>query len=96
MPKQQSESELYRLERFSYESLLCLPQRTAAYAEAIQGLLQTHSEVFYKRGWLLPYLLPNDDLLWGRWSYWLDILQNTELLKVAAQLSLSMQERGLK
>ncbi|WII35290.1 hypothetical protein [Paenibacillus thiaminolyticus] len=75
MVKKQSKNEIYRIERFSMERRARLPYEIAAYAEAIQGLPQNHSEVFFKRGWLLPYLFTYDDLLWGRWSYWLDILQ---------------------
>lgn len=42
---------------------------------AIGGLPKSHEEVFSKRGWMVPFLLAYDDLLWGRWSYWLDICQ---------------------
>lgn len=27
-----------------------------------------------QRGWLIPWLLRGDDLLWGRWSHWFDTM----------------------
>ncbi|MFX3639872.1 MAG: N-6 DNA methylase [Candidatus Pristimantibacillus sp.] len=72
--KQKDKSHLYRLERFNPERLARIPQEIAGYAQAINGLPQNHLEVFNKRGWLIPFLFTYDDLLWGRWSYWSDIL----------------------
>lgn len=66
--------DLYRLERFSPERLARLPHELASYGEAINGLPKHHGESLDKRGWLLPFLFTYDDLLWGRWSYWTDIL----------------------
>jgi hypothetical protein len=66
--------DLYRLERFSPERLARLPHELASYAEAINGLPKHHGESLDKRGWLLPFLFTFDDLLWGRWSYWTNIL----------------------
>ncbi|WP_052646810.1 N-6 DNA methylase [Paenibacillus terrae] len=71
-----NKDKLYRIERFSKEQILQLHQSTTDYALAIKGLPQYHTEVFEKKGWLLPFLLGYDDLLWGRWNYWLDILMN--------------------
>lgn len=66
--------QLYRITRFSQDQLVKLQKDVAEYAAAIGGLPQKHSDIFEKRGWLLPFLFSYDDLLWGRWSYWLDIL----------------------
>jgi hypothetical protein len=30
-------------------------------------------------GWLLPFLLENDTLLWGRWDYWAELMQTPRL-----------------
>ncbi|MEK5400206.1 SAM-dependent DNA methyltransferase [Paenibacillus sp. FSL K6-2859] len=75
MSKPQDKKHLYRVDRFSVEQLTRLPHEIAGYAQAIGGLPQHHSEVFEKRGWLLPFLFAYDDLLWGRWRYWTDILE---------------------
>ena len=75
MSKPQDKKHLYRIDRFSVEQLARLPHEIAGYAQAIGGLPQHHSEVFEKRGWLLPFLFAYDDLLWGRWRYWTDILE---------------------
>ncbi|MFE5321494.1 N-6 DNA methylase [Paenibacillus sp. NPDC056579] len=75
MSKQKDKSQLYRIERFSLEQLERLPHEIAGYAAAINGMPQNPKDVFEKRGWLLPFLFTYDDLLWGRWSYWTDILQ---------------------
>lgn len=67
---------LYRLERFDPKILKKLPSELSGYAMAIGGMPRNHSEVFNKRGWLLPFLFVYDELLnGGRWLYWLDILE---------------------
>lgn len=71
-----TKTDFYRLERFELERLTHLPHEMASYAEAINGLPKHHGEALDKRGWLLPFLFTYDDLLWGRWSYWTDILLN--------------------
>jgi hypothetical protein len=73
MSKQQDKSQLYRMNRFSPERIARLSHDITGYAQAINGLPQNHSEVFEKRGWLLPFLFSYDDLLWGRWQYWFEI-----------------------
>ncbi|KQN96848.1 type I restriction-modification system subunit M [Paenibacillus sp. Leaf72] len=79
MPKQEDKDNLYRVGRFSVEQLEKLSQSVVSCAQAIGGLPKNHQEVFEKRGWLLPYLFSYDDLLWGRWAYWTDILQKGSL-----------------
>lgn len=74
MAKKQQNGELYRVERFAPEQFARLPYELSAYAEAINGLPQHHTEALEKRGWLIPFLFTYDDLLWGRWSYWTEIL----------------------
>ncbi len=32
-------------------------------------------ERFYRRGWLLPYLLRFDSAVWGRWDYWIAAME---------------------
>jgi hypothetical protein len=68
------------MERFSMEQLIDLHRNVHTYAIPINGLPLSHSEVFEKRGWLLPYLFSYDDLLWGRWTYWSDILLKGTLI----------------
>jgi hypothetical protein len=80
MTKQLDKSQLYRLSRFAPEDLVRLPHKISAYAEVIHGMPQLHSEVFKKRGWLLPFLFTYDDLLWGRWQYWTDIHQKGTII----------------
>ncbi|CAM4051266.1 N-6 DNA methylase [Paenibacillus alkaliterrae] len=75
MTKEKDKSHLYRITRFTPERLSRLSHEIAGYAEAIGGMPQSHSEVFDKRGWLLPFLFAYDALLWGRWNYWMDIMQ---------------------
>lgn len=75
MSKQKDKSQLYRVHRFAPERLAQLPHDISGYAAAIGGMPQSHADVFEKRGWLLPFLFTYDDLLWGRWSFWSDILQ---------------------
>lgn len=58
------------MERFTPDQLKTLQRDVQSYAIAIGGLPKNHSEVFEKRGWLTPFLLGYDDLLWGRWEYW--------------------------
>lgn len=66
---------LYRVEEFSPSELLDMKILLHGYAEEINGLPKHHSEVFSKRGWMLPFLFAYDKLLWGRWDYWLDIIE---------------------
>lgn len=63
----------YNIKKYSVQELECLIRSVNEYATPIGGLPQNSHEVFDKRGWLLPYLLAYDDLLWKRWSYWLEI-----------------------
>lgn len=67
--------DLYRIERFAPEKLERLKNDIFDYAIAIGGMPKNHFEVLDKRGWLLPFLFGYDDLLWGRWQYWTEILQ---------------------
>lgn len=80
MSKQEDKSRLYRIERFKPEEIARLPYEVASHAQAIGGLPMNHAEVFEKRGWLLPFLFTYDDLLWGRWRYWTDILQKKTII----------------
>jgi hypothetical protein len=66
--------DVYRVERFSAESLQTMQDNLLVDAAAIGGLPKSPEEALQKRGWLLPYLLAYDSLLWNRWSYWTDIL----------------------
>ena len=34
-----------------------------------------------KKGWLLPYLLKLDEMFFGRWEYWLKIIEEDKILK---------------
>lgn len=72
-------SDLYRFERFTSERLIQLQHDISGYAVAINGLPKSHDQVFEKRGWLLPFLFGYDDLLWGRWSYWTEILMKGKI-----------------
>jgi hypothetical protein len=80
MSKQQDKSQLYRINRFSPERIARVSFDITGYAQAIDGLPQNHSEVFVKRGWLLPFLFSYDDLLWGRWHYWTEILTRGSII----------------
>lgn len=64
----------YALERFSREQLLRVNRTVLHEAKAIDGLPKDAHQVYEKKGWLLPFLLAYDDLLWGRWAYWTDLL----------------------
>ncbi|GKS12845.1 hypothetical protein YDYSY3_38450 [Paenibacillus chitinolyticus] len=75
MSKMQEKSDPYRISRFTPERLTSLQREVASYSKAINGLPQHHSEVLKKRGWLLPFLFGYDSLLWGRWAYWLEIVE---------------------
>lgn len=66
---------MYRLSRFDPARLSRLASEITDYAAAIGGLPRSHEECLKKRGWLLPFLFGYDSLLWGRWDYWLDLLQ---------------------
>ncbi len=74
MAKQLEKKDMYRIERFSPEQLKKVSQDIGDYAQAIGGMPQHHADVFEKRGWLIPFLLAYDELLWKRWLYWTDIL----------------------
>jgi hypothetical protein len=74
MAKKIDKSHLYQIHRFSPEQLMEVQHNVAGYALAIGGLPRNHAEVFEKRGWMLPFLFAYDNLLWGRWSYWHEIL----------------------
>lgn len=65
----------YQTGRFTDEQLAGVLKNVGAYAEAIGGLPQNHAEALEKRGWMLPFLLVYDDLLWGRWEYWARIME---------------------
>lgn len=80
MSKEKDKSHLYRTTRFAPERLAQLPAEISGYAAAIGGMPQNHKEVFDKRGWLLPYLFAYDGLLWGRWNYWMDIMQKGSIV----------------
>lgn len=74
MSKSNDKSKLYRMERFSSDQIQKLHKEVQMNALAIGGLPASHAEVSNKRGWLLPFLFGYDDLLWGRWDYWMNIL----------------------
>ncbi|QQZ64581.1 SAM-dependent DNA methyltransferase (plasmid) [Paenibacillus sonchi] len=80
MSKEQDKKRLYRMERFSQDQLHKLHYEVNVNAKAIGGLPANHTDVGNKRGWLLPFLLGYDDLLWGRWGYWLDILHKGTII----------------
>jgi hypothetical protein len=67
--------DTYGIDRFSVQQLTRMQNLIFSYAEMLGGLPRHHLEVYEKRGWLLPFLFGYDDLLWGRWTYWLDILE---------------------
>ncbi|SFJ64096.1 hypothetical protein SAMN02799624_05320 [Paenibacillus sp. UNC496MF] len=73
--KKLDKDALYRMERFTPEQMIIVQRSIYDYGQAIGGMPMHHSEVYEKRGWLLPFLFAYDDLLHGRWSYWQDILQ---------------------
>ncbi|MEK4781007.1 hypothetical protein NST86_33105 [Bacillus sp. FSL L8-0199] len=73
--KSKEKSAYYGIEDYSKEQLFVVQQHLFQFAEAIGGLPKNHLEVFHKRGWLLPFLYAYDDLLWGRWNYWFEILE---------------------
>lgn len=75
MIKTNDKSKLYRMDRFSPNQLEKLHFEVQMSAQGIGGLPGNHTEVRNKKGWLLPFLIGYDELLWGRWNYWLDILQ---------------------
>jgi hypothetical protein len=72
--------DAYNIERFTREQLIKMQDSLYDYAQAIDGLPKNHSEVFQKRGWLVPFLMAYDDLLSGRWSYWLDLVQKNSIV----------------
>lgn len=74
MSEKQDKQSLYRMERFSADELKKLHFAVQSNAIAIGGLPAHHTEIGNKRGWLVPFLIGYDDLLYGRWNYWLDIL----------------------
>lgn len=65
----------YNIEKYTVEQLYKMQKNIKEYAKSIGGLPKNHLETFEKRGWLLPFLYAYDELLWGRWNYWFDILQ---------------------
>jgi len=71
----EKKTDFYQLDRFTPDELMKLHINLHDYALSIGGLPQHHSEVYQKRGWLLPFLFAYDDLLWKRWSYWFEILK---------------------
>ncbi|WP_240416642.1 hypothetical protein [Paenibacillus periandrae] len=73
--KNDDKNQLYRLNRFSQEQLSQFSSNIATYSSGINGMPKNNSEVFTKRGWLLPFLFSYGELLWGRWMYWMAILQ---------------------
>ncbi|MDR5021377.1 hypothetical protein FOL75_04740 [Bacillus thuringiensis] len=73
--KLHEKNKLYRLEEYTQEQLYNLNNNILCYAQAINGLPRKHTEIFEKRGWLLPYLYGHDSLLWKRWDYWFEIIE---------------------
>lgn len=74
MEKCMNKTDNYKIERFTEDQLTRLQHDVYIHATAINGLPKNHAEVYEKRGWLLPFLISYDSLLWGRWEYWLEIL----------------------
>ncbi len=70
MSKKSSNQDFYQMERFNTAQLKKMENNILDYAAAIDGLPKDHSEALTKRGWMTPFLLAYDDLLWGRWDYW--------------------------
>jgi hypothetical protein len=70
---------LYNLFEYDNSQLVQMMQRIMAEATVIGGLPKHHLEVFEKRGWLLPFLLGYENLYWGRWDYWLDIIERNTI-----------------
>lgn len=72
MPKQH---DTYKVNRFTVEQLQKVHQNVGIYSIGIGGLPRSHSETYLKRGWLLPFLFAYDELLWGRWKFWFEIIE---------------------
>jgi len=94
MAKVKKKKDLYRIDRFSPQQLMKMQDSVQDYAAAVNGLPRNHSEVFEKRGWLLPFLFSYDDLLWGRWDYWHEILQKKTIAGSGPIPQIEWAERG--
>ncbi|GAK41915.1 hypothetical protein TCA2_4407 [Paenibacillus sp. TCA20] len=94
MAKAKKRQDLYQIDRFLPEQLMKMQSSIYEYAKAISGLPSNHSEVFEKRGWLLPFLFSYDDLLWGRWNYWHEILQKKTIKGSGPIPQIEWKERG--
>ena len=70
---------LYRMSMFSEKKLIEMQRTIFESAPAIGGLPKHHSEALEKRGWMFPFLLGYDQLMHGRWDYWLDIMMKGTL-----------------
>lgn len=69
------ELDMHRVDDFNEFQCMRLHHDIQYYSKDIGGLIQNHKEVFSKRGFILPFLLAYDNLLWGRWKYWHEILE---------------------
>lgn len=94
MAKAKNNHDWYKIDRFSPEQLMQVQRSVQDYAAAFDGLPKNHSEVFEKRGWLLPFLFSYDDLLWGRWNYWHEILQKKTISGSSPIPRITWSDRG--
>lgn len=60
----------YRLERFSENDLATLHLMIATCMRMLPAKVESHEDVYQCKGWLRPFLLGYEGLLWGRWNYW--------------------------
>lgn len=84
----------YNINRFSQEQLHKLQHDVQMYATYTNGLPQSHLEVFSKKGWLLAFLYSYDSLLWGRWDYWMDIVNKGTIQGSGAIPQISWSTKG--
>ena len=76
---QERRKALYHMDIYSPEELQEMADIILATSIPMGGLIKSHKEVSRKKGWLRPFLIGYETLLWGRWRYWLDILDKGTL-----------------
>lgn len=74
--KLERNAPIYRVHQHEEDELIRAMKRYQLEASFQGGPILHHSEVFERRGWMLPFLKSYDELFWGRWDYWGEIVLN--------------------
>ena len=72
-------NSLFKPNLYSDSEIIRMTNKIFSYSIPMGGMIQSHKQALKKKGWMKPYLFGYDSLFWGRWDYWLEILEKNTL-----------------